>query len=229
MTSVSDQDPLRASASKFLDDGLSAYLAGLAVRQHDSEVLVAMETEAAAGRFPIVGRSVGTLLELLARMVGARRVMELGSGYGYSAYWFARAVGASGEVICSDGDASNAVRAEEHLRAAGLWDRVTFNAGDALSVLGATDGDFDVIYNDVDKWAYPECWRAARDRIRIGGLYVCDNTLWDGLVVTGEDRRGLDGWTAAIVEHNELIAADDRFLSAIVPLRDGVLVALRLS
>ena len=133
-------------------------LTGLAETEHDDLVLVEMETLAAERDFPIVGRATGRYLELAARMVGARRVMELGSGYGYSAYWFARAVGPGGEVICTDGSADNAAKAELYLSKAGVWDRVRYRVGDALTGFAAEEGEFDIVYRDVDKLGYPDRW-----------------------------------------------------------------------
>lgn len=208
---------------------VTAYLGELAAAQHTGEVLVDMEERAQRDGFPIVGRAVGRFLEVTARTVGASRVMELGSGYGYSAYWFARAVGTDGEVVCTDLDAGNARDAERYLTSAGLWGRVRYHVDDALAGLEAEEGDFDVVYCDVDKDAYPDCWRAARDRIRVGGLYLCDNVLWSGYAATGEDRPGHEGWTARIREHNQLVSTDDRYVSSIVPLRDGVMFALRVA
>jgi caffeoyl-CoA O-methyltransferase len=111
-----------------MDDAVESYLTELARAEHEEPVLVEMEARAAEHGFPIVGRATGRFLELAARAVGARRVIELGSGYGYSAYWFARAVGPDGEVICTDGDPENAKLAEDYPSTAGMWDRV----GDAL-------------------------------------------------------------------------------------------------
>src|SRR3712207_3455171 len=91
----------------------------------DGPVLLEMEAEAAERGFPIVGRNVGMTLEVLARSAGARRVVELGSGFGYSAYWFARAVGSAGEVHCTDGDPANAEKASAYLRRAGLHAAIT--------------------------------------------------------------------------------------------------------
>ena len=213
----------------FMDDAVAGYLTELAERQHGDAVLREMEAYAQEHGFPIVGRAVGRFLELTARSVQARRVMELGSGYGYSAYWFANAVGADGEVVCTDADQQNAGLAQRHLTAAGVWDRVRFHVGDALDVLGSHTGVFDVVYCDVDKYGYPDCWRAARERVRLGGLYVCDNVLWGGRVASGRDREGFEGWTSAIQEHNRLVADDERYVSSIVPIRDGVLIALRVS
>jgi predicted O-methyltransferase YrrM len=211
-----------------MDDRVEGYLTDLAGQEHDHPVLAQMEERAAAHQFPIIGRASGRFLELMARTIGARRVMELGSGYGYSAYWFARAAGPGGEVVCTDSDPANAELAAGYLRQAGLWERVRYRVGDALAGLAAESGEFDVVYCDVDKLGYPDSWRAARDRIRTGGLWLCDNVIWSGHVATGTDRERLPGATASIREHNQLVAADDRFVGSIVPIRDGIMTALRV-
>ncbi len=203
---------------------IEEYMTSLQAR-HDEPVLLEMEATGRERDFPIVGRAVGATLEVLARSIGARRVMELGSGFGYSAYWFARAVGAGGEVHCTDGNPANAASAEEYLTRAGLWDRVTYYVGDAVEQMATVDGDFDVVYDDIDKHGYPAAWLAGRERLRVGGLYICDNVLWSGRILEPDPDRD----TQAILEHNKLIADDDRFLSTIVPTRDGVFVALRVA
>ena len=202
---------------------IEEYMASLQAR-HDEPVLLEMEREGRERDFPIVGRNVGATLDVLARSIGARRVMELGSGFGYSAYWFARAVGPGGEVHCTDGDPDNAAVAEAYLSRAGLWDRVTYHVGDAVEQMQTVEGDFDIVYDDIDKHGYPAAWLAGRERIRLGGLYVCDNVLWSGRILERDPDRN----TAAILEHNRLVAEDARFLSTIVPTRDGVFVALRV-
>jgi len=184
-----------------------------------------MEAEATRRGFPIVGRNVGVTLEVLARSIGARRVMELGSGFGYSAYWFARAVGPGGEVHCTDGDAANTEAGASFLARAGLGDRVTYHVGDAVEQLSLLDGPFDVVFCDIDKTGYPDAWRAASERIRVGGLYLCDNTLGYGGGTVFDDGDGPE----AIREHNHLIAQDERFVSTIVPTREGVLAAVRVA
>ena len=205
------------------------HLTDLAAAQHDDPVLTEMEERAAELRFPIVGRAVGRFLELQARAVGARRVVELGSGYGYSAYWFARAVGDDGEVVCTDADPGNAELAEGYLRRAGLWSRVRYRVGDALEGLAAVDGELDVVYCDIDKDGYPAAWAAAAERIRLGGLFLCDNVLWDGRVAgLGDPEPERDRVTGDIVAMSRAVATDPRYVSAIVPVRDGVLVALRV-
>ena len=198
--------------------------------RYDETVLLEMEAEGHERGFPIIGRLVGVTVELLARSIGARRVFELGSGFGYSAYWFSRAVGPGGEVHCTDGDPENEVKALGYLGRAGLDAPVRWHVGDAVSNLAEVDGEFDVVYDDIDKVGYPDAWRAAAGRIRVGGLYICDNVLWSGSVADPEGDHGRDrATTQAILEHNSLIAEDTRYVSSIVPTRDGVMVALRVS
>jgi predicted O-methyltransferase YrrM len=197
--------------------------------RHDDPVLLEMEKLAEEKHFPIINRHVGVTVEVLARSIGARRIFELGSGYGYSAYWFARAAGPGAEVHCTDGDAENAKQAEQFLSRAGLWDRVTFHVGDAVTSFNGVGGDWDIVYCDIDKHGYPEAWEAARDRVKIGGMYICDNVLWSGRVAVKDVEDQRPEWTEAIKKHNAMIAADERYESSILPIRDGVMVALRVS
>ena len=208
-----------------VDPRFDAYMVSRLTR-FDEPVLLEMEAEGELRNFPIVGRNVGVTLEVLARAIGAERVMELGSGFGYSAYWFARAVGPNGEVHCTDGDEANAEAGISYLEQAGFSERATYHVGDALETFDAIEGDFDVVFCDIDKQGYPIAWRAASERIRIGGLYICDNTLGYGRgTVLDPDEEG----AKAIREHNALIAEDERFISTIVPTREGVLAAIRIS
>jgi len=208
-----------------VDPRIEAYMGSLLTR-HDEPVLLEMEEEARGNGFPIIDRLVGATVEVLARSVGARRVFELGSGYGYSAYWFARAVGPGGEVHCTDGDPVNEPKALAYLRRAGLDAPIRWHVGDAVRHLNAAEGEFDVVYNDIDKTGYPGAWLAARERVRVGGLYLCDNVLWYGRVTEPQPERAD---TRAVLEHNALIAEDERYLHTIVPTRDGLIVALRVA
>src|SRR5215216_4237405 len=207
-----------------VDPRIEQYMRGLASR-HDEPVVLEMEERAKERGFPIVGRLVGELLELLAGTIGARTVFEMGSGFGYSAYWFSRAVGPGGRVICTDGDAANRDLAAGFLGRVGRWDRIDYHVGWAQEVLRQTPGQFDVVYCDINKSDNPEAWELARDRVRPGGLYVCDNVLWSGRVAETDSADEHPELTAAIRRHNELIYGDPGFDVTIVPTRDGVLVA----
>jgi caffeoyl-CoA O-methyltransferase len=203
---------------------IEGYMLSLLDR-YDDPVLAEMEDEAERRGFPAVGRVVGVTLEVLARSIGARRVFELGSGFGYSAYWFARAVGERGEVHCTENDPENVGAGQEWLDRAGLGNQVVWHTGDALTAFGETDGEFDLVFVDIDKREYPDAWRAASERIRVGGLYICDNALGTGSTNVLEDSEV----ARYIGEHNDLVARDERWISAIIPTREGDLVAIRIS
>lgn len=192
----------------------------------DDPVLLEMEELANERSFPIVERVVGVTLETLARSIQARRVFELGSGFGFSAWWFSRAVGEDGEVILTDGDAGNTALSKDFLGRAGVASRCRFVTGDAVTALNQTEGQFDVIYCDIDKEGYPDAFAAAAGRVRVGGLYLCDNVLWSGKVA---DLNNHDSSTEAIRAHNEAVYRDPRFLPTINPARDGVICALRIA
>ena len=210
-----------------VDPRIETYMEGR-LRRFDDPVLLEMEAYGKEHNFPLVGRNVGVTLEVLARAVGARRIMELGSGYGYSGYWHARAAGPDGEVHLTDGDPANAERGREYLERAGFADRIEYHVGDAVTEMGKLDGAFDVVFCDIDKDGYPDAWRAASERIRVGGLYVCDNVLWYGRVAVEDPEDARPHFTEAVLEHNRLVADDERYVSTIVPTRDGVLVAIRV-
>jgi predicted O-methyltransferase YrrM len=208
---------------KIVDPRVETYMAARLSR-FDEPVLLEMEAEAAARDFPIVGRNVGVTLEVLARSIGARRVIELGSGFGYSGYWHSRAVGSEGELHLTDGDPENEHKAGDYLGRAGLSGPVRFHVGDAIDTLSMLDGDFDIVFSDIDKRQYPDAWRSARERIHVGGLYICDNVISYG---SGNVIEG-GGAADAVLEHNAMIADDERFVSTIVPTREGVMVAVRI-
>lgn len=226
MTDIHPPNMLNPTFLAPVDPAIENYMREL-VTLTDHPVLKEMELHAQENNFPIVDRLVGVFLETLAKMTGAQRIFEFGSGYGYSAYWFAKAAGPGGKVICSDGDQANREKAEHFLTAAGLWDRIDFYVGMAQEVFAGTEGVFDICYNDVDKGDYPEVWQMARDRIRPGGLYIADNVLWHGRVAVEEFVDIVPGWTEAIREHNHLIFNDPEFDAFINPTRDGVIVARR--
>jgi caffeoyl-CoA O-methyltransferase len=187
-------------------------------------VLAEMEAYAAEHDVPIVGPAVGALLEILARSIAANRVFELGSAIGYSTAFFARAVGAGGQVFYTDGSAEKAEQAHDYLGRMDLANRVTFRVGDAVAALEATTGYFDVIFLDIDKEGYPQALQAAAPRIRRGGYLIADNVLWSGKVADSSVR---DAATQGIRQFNRRLFSLQEFRSVIVPLRDGVAIARR--
>lgn len=203
---------------------VSAYLDHL-VPSRDPE-LQEMEESARAAGFPIIGPAVGQLCYLLARMSGARRIFELGSGFGYSTAWFARAVRDNGGGVVHHvvWDEELSRRARAHLAALGLGDLVVYHVAEAVGELRQAEGPFDLIFNDIDKAAYPESLVVIKEKLRPGGTMIIDNMLWSGRIFdSGDDSPA----TAGVRELTDMIRADPAWTASLVPIRDGVLVALR--
>jgi len=187
-------------------------------------VLAEMERQAQTGDFPIVGPLVGRMLCLLARSVGAKRIMELGSGFGYSGYWFARALPEDGELILTEGSAKKMAQARESFRQGSVRCRVRFEVGDAFEVLDRLRGEFDIIFNDVDKEQYPTAFHKAVPRVRRGGYFISDNMLWGGRVVNDASHPT----TRGVLELTRLLFESPNLYTMILPIRDGVSVSLKL-
>lgn len=188
------------------------------------EVLAEMEAEAAQKKIPIVGPAVARIFYQLAAMIQAKTVFEMGSAIGYSTIWWARALADGGRVIYTDGDSKNAERARGYFQRAGVANRITVKTGDALELLSEEKQQFDIIFNDVDKDDYPRVLRLAAPRLRQGGLFVTDNVLWSGRIA---ETNPTDPRTKAIQEFNRALYASPDFYTTILPIRDGVAVALK--
>jgi len=185
-----------------------------------------MEKLAEEKNFPAVGPQVGMLLEILARSINAKRIMELGSGFGYSGLWFARALPADGYLL-SDFQEKNRSLAEEYFKKAGKSKIMEFKVGDALALLKQEKGPYDLIFNDIDKELYPQVIEPVYGLLRKGGLLVTDNTLWYGKVAQ-ENKDQMDETTASVLEFNRRLKAHKGFLTSFLPLRDGLSVSIKV-
>jgi predicted O-methyltransferase YrrM len=157
--------------------------------------------------------------------MGATRVLELGSGFGYSAFFFAQAVGEGGEVILTELSHENADQARDFLDRAELGDRVRVLVGDGIKLSREMFGHFDIVFNDAEKEDYPAALSVARALLRPGGLFICDNMLWYGRVLeqdtTDKDTRG-------VIELTRQLAAAEDFVTSLISIRDGVTVSVRV-
>ena len=203
---------------------VEAYLAAL--YDDGDPIRREMEAYAAVARFPIVGPLVGRHLHQLALMIGARRVFELGSGYGYSALHFARAVGAQGIVHCTELSEENIARGGAYLQRAGFIDRVRFHREEATAALRRVGGTYDIVFCDIDKDGYPDVVELAHAHLRPGGLFITDNVLWSGRVLPGHGDGSAA--TQGVASFTRLLFAHPGFDTTILPVRDGVAVAVRL-
>jgi predicted O-methyltransferase YrrM len=205
-------------------DQVQQYAEGL-VPSRDQE-LAQMEADARASGFPIIGAACGQLCYQVARMIGARTVFELGSGYGYSTAWFARAVRDNGGGVVHHvvWDEQLSARAAEHLRRLGLAQEVKFHVGEAVHQLKGEAGPFDLIFNDIDKQGYPDSLPVIASKLRKGGVLIIDNMLWHGRVFDAEDRSPD---TLGVREFTHRITQSPDWIVSLVPLRDGMIVAMR--
>ncbi|MCI0415170.1 O-methyltransferase [bacterium] len=201
---------------------LEQYLHRITPTHH--AVLKEMENLAERLDFPIVGPLVGRNLFLLARLMNAKRIMELGSGYGYSAFWFALATPDDATILCTENSAENIKRAQDFLGRAGLWNKITCFRGDALETLDQQQGEFDIIFMDIDKHQYPSGFLKGFPRLRKGGLFITDNVLWSGRILESQP----DVSTRAIIHYNEMIFNTPSAFSTILPIRDGVAVTMKI-
>jgi predicted O-methyltransferase YrrM len=212
--------------SEIFRDGIDEYVHSLLPERDDT--LLAIEEQAKLRNIPIVGPAVGRLFYQLAQMVGAESVFEMGSAVGYSTIWWARGVGDGGKVIYTDGDRKNSDEARGYFRRAGVADRIDVRIGDALELLSEEKGQFDIIFCDIDKDDYPRALKLAAPRVRKGGLIVTDNTLWHGRVVAPAGSEDAEmATTRAIKEFNTALYGLSDFFTTLLPLRDGVSVALK--
>lgn len=187
-------------------------------------VLHEMERYAEEKRFPIIGPLVGRFLQQLVTMTRAKRIFEMGSGYGYSAAWMALALPDDGKIECCEFKDENIECGRTYLQRLGVGDRVDWHSGDALETMANTSETFDLILNDVDKHQYPKSLEIAWPRLRNGGVFVTDNALWSGRIVS-EDPPSKS--TSGVLRVNKDAYALEDAIASIIPLRDGLLLLVK--
>jgi predicted O-methyltransferase YrrM len=213
---------------QIVPDAVERYLAGL---NHNVDGLLAEIAARGAERdLPLVDAEVGVLLRVLATAVGATKLLEIGTAVGYSGIWLAGALPPGGMLLTIEMNAERAQEARQNFERAGLTDRVNVIIGDAQRMVAKVSGPFDLIFQDGDKQLYGPLLDRLVALLRPGGLLVTDNVLWDGKVVPGfANAGGDDDNTRAIADYNERVAAHPDLLTAVIPLRDGVSIAVKRS
>ena len=185
-----------------------------------------MEAYAEKNGFPIIGASCGYYLYQLARMLNARSVFELGSGYGYSTAWFAKAVieNGGGVVHHTVWDEDLSKRAQGHLSRLGRAEVVKYHIAEAVETLRQTEGPFDIIFNDIDKEGYPDSLPLIKEKLRSGGVLIIDNMIWHGQILDPNDHENA---TEAIRRFTQDITTDVDWIVSLTPMRDGMIVAYK--
>jgi caffeoyl-CoA O-methyltransferase len=169
----------------------------------------------------MVGEIEGRFLEFLVRLIGARRVLELGTFTGYSSLSMARGLSEGGRVISCDVNEETTSIARRYAEEAGLADRIEFRLGPGLETLAQLDGPFDLVFIDADKTGYLAYYEAVLPKLADAGLIVADNALQSGRVV----EEGGDESTRAIQDFNDHVRNDPRVECVLLTVRDGMLLA----
>ena len=190
-----------------------------------NRVVREMEEYAAANNFPIVGPMVGRLCYQMVKSINAKRIFEMGSGFGYSTYWLAKGLPDDGKVIFTEYSPNNIKLAEDFLGRTNVLHKVEIIQGDAIERLEKMDGEFDLILNDIDKEYYPKSLGIILPRLRKGGILITDNLIWSGRVVEAEP----DAQTRSIMEYTKMIYDSPDLWTTIIPLRDGVGISYKLN
>ena len=203
---------------------LMEYLDGLVPARPPE--MQAMEAHAQKINFPIIGPASGYLCYQVARMIGARRIFELGSGYGYSTAWFAKAVSENGggEVFHVVWDEQLSQQARQHLATLGYDGMIHYHVGEAVQTLRETAGPFDLIFNDINKDGYAASLPVIAEKLRPGGVLIVDNMLWSGRVFEAGDKTPE---TTSIRKLTELLTHSPDWIVSLAPVRDGVVVAYK--
>ena len=210
--------------SPWLDAAVAAYIVERLPKPDEIQLELMAETVEKCGRAAgmQIGPDQGTLMELLARLVGARRVVEVGTFTGYSALCLARAVGPTGRVTCCDVSEQWTSIAKVYWERAGVAGRIDLRIAPALDTLRALPDDdiVDLAFIDADKTNYLAYFEELVGHVRPGGLILVDNTLWSARVLQPADDADAD--TRALQAFNDAIAADRRVDSFILPIGDGL-------
>ena len=185
-----------------------------------------METYAEIHDFPIIGPACGYYCYQLARMIRAKSIFELGSGYGYSTAWFARAVqeNGGGVVHHTVWDEELSKSATSHLSKLGFADLIQYHVAEAVETLRQQSGPFDIIFNDIEKQAYPASLSVIKKKLRSGGLLMVDNMLWSGRIF---DEKDISPATEGVREFTRKITSDKDWIVSLAPMRDGMIIAYK--
>lgn len=208
-----------------LPDDIDGYAAGHTTPSTDLLSRLAEETRATLDAPQMLTGTVeGRFLEFLVYATQARRVLEFGTFSGYSSISMAAALPPGGRIDTCEIEEKHAVVAQRYIDDAGYADRITIHLGPAVESVERLEGEFDFVFIDADKQNYINYYEAVLPRLSERGLIAADNTLWSGRVLDGSDDS--EG-TMAIRAFNEHVCADDRVVSVMLTVRDGVTLIRR--
>jgi caffeoyl-CoA O-methyltransferase len=213
----------------FIDPPIAEYASAHSSGPDEVQLQLQAVTSERTGGMAVmqIGDDQATFMEILARAIGARRAVEVGTFTGYSALAVARGMGPEGHLLCLDVSEEWTAIAREYWARAGVDDRIELRLGPAIDTLRSLPNDeqFDLAFVDADKTGYPDYYDELIPRLRAGGLLLADNTLQGGRVI---DESADDSSTSAIRIFNDRVAADSRVRVVLLPIGDGVSVIQKL-
>jgi len=171
----------------------------------------------------ISGRQVGQLLKLIVRIGGYKRVLEVGTFTGYSAIWIADALPDDGEVITLELNERYTEISNRFFAMPPYEKKIRQIMGPALDTIESLEGEFDMIFIDADKIQYPDYFLKLKPKLIRGGVLAIDNVLWGGSVINPEDDK-----SKSVDNLNKLVSNDSDFEQVILPVRDGVMMAVKI-
>jgi predicted O-methyltransferase YrrM len=204
--------------------GVQDFLISL-VPPRESE-MQAMEEYAKKTNFPIIGPAAGHVCYQIARLVGAQSIFEMGSGYGYSTAWFARAVKENGGGVVHHvvWDEKLSKLASGHLSRLGYDGTIEYHVAEAVETLRDMPNSFDLIFCDIEKQDYPAALPVIKAHLRSAGVLIVDNILWSGRIFDKEDHSVA---TEGVRKFTRLMMQDTDWIASILPVRDGMILAYK--
>ncbi|MCB0645147.1 MAG: O-methyltransferase [Saprospiraceae bacterium] len=170
------------------------------------------------------GQTQGNFLSIIALMMRPRRVLEIGTYTGFSALCMAEGLASDGLIYTLEANPEIAPMAQEHFSMSRYSDKIVFKIGDAREIIPSLDETWDLVFIDADKTSYCDYYDMVIDRLRPGGIILADNVLWYGKVLENK----MDKKTKVLHEFNKKLANDARVKCVILPLRDGINMAIKL-
>jgi caffeoyl-CoA O-methyltransferase len=221
--------PPARTRNEFVDQGIADYAGAHSSPPDDLQLqLQAVTSERTGGAAVMqIGDDQATFMEILARAMGVRRAVEIGTFTGYSALAVARGMGPEGRLLCLDVSEEWTSIARQYWAKAGVDDRIDLRIGPAIETLRSLPvaEQFDLAFVDADKTGYPDYYDELVPRLRVGGVLLADNTLQGGRVI---DLSADDPSTRAIRTFNDRVASDRRVRTVLLPLGDGVTMVQKL-
>ncbi|SFT92545.1 Predicted O-methyltransferase YrrM [Algoriphagus locisalis] len=213
---------------EFIDEAILTYCEDHTSNEDDLLLKITRETQAKV-MMPrmISGHLQGKMLELFTKMQNPTTILEIGTYTGYSGICMARGLGKDSKLITLDINDELETMVRGFFEESGLADQIDYRLGNALEIIPTLPGPFDMVFIDADKINYRNYYDLIIDKLNPGGIILADNVLWSGKILVEEGQK-IDKDTQAILDFNRMVQNDPRVENALLPIRDGVMMARKI-